>query len=170
MIFKVIKSWKKIIKNYTRLNFYQCIPHLTIWNKLMRIKIDSKTTARMRHPKGPVHSRGSYARLRWIPTVSWRSAKGSGRTGNPLQKRVQVWSKSKNNPPKNKCRLKCRKRWAICSARLTRSKRSKKKKEQGFFMNQSQLDKIQKENEFKNELEALEAQYRWSIRFGVWPS
>lgn len=37
-------------------------------------------------------------------------------------------------------------------------------------MNQSQLDKIQKENEFKNELEALEAQYRWSIRFGVWPS
>jgi len=46
----------------------------------------------------------------------------------------------------------------------------KEKKEQGFFMNQSQLDKIQKENEFKNELEALEAQYRWSIRFGVWPS
>jgi len=36
----------------------------------------------------------------------------------------------------------------------------KEKKEQGFFMNQSQLDKIQKENEFKNELEALEAQYR----------
>jgi len=36
----------------------------------------------------------------------------------------------------------------------------KDKQEQGFFLNQSQLDKIQKENEFKLELENLEAQYK----------
>jgi len=36
----------------------------------------------------------------------------------------------------------------------------KEKQEQGFFLNQSQLDKILKENEFKQELESLEMQYK----------
>jgi len=39
----------------------------------------------------------------------------------------------------------------------------KEKQEQGFFLNQSQLDKILKENEFKQELESLEMQYKWFI-------
>ena len=36
----------------------------------------------------------------------------------------------------------------------------KEKQEQGFFLIQSQLDKILKENEFKQELESLEMQYK----------
>lgn len=36
----------------------------------------------------------------------------------------------------------------------------KEKQEQGFFLNQSQLDKIKKENEFKQELELLEQQFK----------
>jgi len=78
--------------------------------------------------------------------------------------------KIQEQPAKKQVPPEVQKKMSNLQRKVNEVKTLKEKKEQGFFMNQSQLDKIQKENEFKNELEALEAQYRWSIRFGVWPS
>jgi len=76
--------------------------------------------------------------------------------------------KIQEQPAKKQVPPEVQKKMSNLQRKVNEVKTLKEKKEQGFFMNQSQLDKIQKENEFKNELEALEAQYRWSIRFGVW--
>lgn len=71
--------------------------------------------------------------------------------------------KIQEQPAKKQVPPEVQKKMSNLQRKVNEVKTLKEKKEQGFFMNQSQLDKIQKENEFKNELEALEAQYRWSL-------